>query len=204
MKPTVIFSEGKGDLNLMRLFFYLYHEDVEIDDMVGEDIEHVRLKTQESDRFDSLFGDWNDIEVLIKSEGNKNNLIEVFTHLLRHVTQHQTRIVFLVDLDGGEMDTVEEDIREKIEDRFRGQRLTIERRDDHEEGELVLAESALVSDSGNESQFYILGFEHSMEVSAGIDEDDNKCDEARKMYELLDEDEFWRVLDKPVCQGELS
>ena len=189
----------------MRMFFCQYRDDVEIDDMVGEEIEHARLKKQESDRFNSLFGDWDDTEVLIKSEGNKTNLIEVFTHLLSYVIKHQSRIVFLVDLDGGEVDTVEEDIREKVERRFRGRRLTVERRDEHGEGELILAESALVSDDGDEGQFYILGFEHSMETSAGIDkENDDKCDEARKMYDLLERDEFWRVFDKPICQGELS
>ena len=204
MKRTVIFTEGKRDLMLMRLFFRQYRDDVEVDDMVGEEIEHVRLKKQESDRLDSLFGDWDNTEVLIKSEGNKNSLVEVFTHLIRHVTENDVRTVFLVDLDGGEVDSVEADIREKVESRFRGQRLTVERRDEHEEGELVLAESALVSDSGDESPFYILGFEHSMETSAGIDkENDTRDEEERKMRELLEEDEFWRVIDGPVCNGEL-
>jgi hypothetical protein len=205
MKRTVIFSEGKRDLNLIRLFFYQYHDDVEIEHMVGEDIEPTRRKKQESEWFELLVSDWNDTEVLVKSEEGKENLVEVFTHIVRYVTEHDARIVFLVDLDGGEIDSVEEDIREKVEDRFRGQRLTVERRDECEEGELTFAESSLVSDSGDESIFYVLGFEHSMETSAGIDkEKDSKCDEARKMYELLEQDEFWRTFDKPVFQGELS
>ena len=74
MKPTVIFSEGKRDLNLMRLFFYLYHDDVEIDHMVGEDIEHARLKKQESDRLDSLFGDWDDTEHVAEASRARRRL----------------------------------------------------------------------------------------------------------------------------------
>jgi len=205
MKRTVIFSEGKRDLNLMRLFFYVYHEDVKLDYMVGEEIEYANLKKQESEWFDLLVSDWDDTEVLIKSEEGKENLIEVFTHIVRYVTEYDTRIVFLVDLDEKDVSEVEDRICKKVEGRFRGQRLTVEGSEKRQRGDLALTESSLVSESGDDSPFYIVGFEHSMETSAGIDKDeDDDCAELRKMYELLEEESLWEILDRPVCQGRID
>jgi hypothetical protein len=204
MKQTVVFTEGKRDLNLIRLFFYLYYGDVDVEHMVGEEIEHDRLHSQESDRLSSLFGDWSDTEVLIKSEGNKNNLIEVFTHVLSYVTREGARIVFLVDLDGGELNAVEDDIRERVEERFTDSP-TVDRRGAHETDEVILSELALASDTDDDGVFYVIGFKHSMEISAGIDsEDDDECAETRKMYELLEEDGLWRSLDGPIYHGRLT
>jgi len=199
MKQTIIFSEGKRDLKFMRLFFCLYRESVETDYLIGEDIGHDDLKKEESERLRTMFSDWGDTEVLIKSEGGVNYLIDLFVDLIDYVNRDITRPVFLVDLDISERDTsskeavqeLEEDLREKIESIFRGRSLTVDRKNRQNIGGMELVESALVSESDEESVFYIIAFEDNLESAAGIDKEED--DETTVIFGKSLTDRYGRV-----------
>jgi hypothetical protein len=194
----IVFSEGERDVRFMCKFFYKYHDNPRLDDLVIGNVSRDDLLHKESDKIRSFLGGWNDHNLLVKSENGKPNLKTGFSVVIRDLATKPVEKYVLVDLDTTEIDGFVSDIRERVRQRHQGAGLRIGETERLGRcREMVAREVTLENERGSDPRtgFTILAFRDDLETAAGIDKDEDGPEtQAEKLASLLDGGSFERLL----------
>jgi hypothetical protein len=204
MQERIVLSEGKNDVNLVYSFFEEFDGTYEVDRFYGEDVQTV-LQNAESDKISNFRGPQNDYHVLAKSENNKDGLQQVFVALLNQLLSKRvyTPVCLLVDLDGGDLQTFLDDLREQIQGRHgsRGIELgdhTLAERNRH----MVAADCEVLTREGQvKGEFHVVAFRQTLERLTDIDRENDERDvKNEKIEQLLEDDHVFDMLDSVLRQ----
>jgi len=187
MKRLVL-SEGRRDVRLIELFCETAATDTQVETFYGEDVSYNRLKNHESNAIRNFLERRNPYDVLAKSENGKSDLKRIFSKLARFLTKTDATVILLIDLDGGSLDRLIDELDTRIEDTYQGRRLGVREVEQVDQSQALLAHRAeLYSKPDDEclGDFDVIAFHHDLETAIDLDEADDDSDEERKLRDLV-------------------
>ena len=152
------------------------------------------LRTEESQEIQNFRERRNPYHVLVKSENGKPNLKKVFAALVDQLLRIEPQIVFLVDLDGGNLRSLVSDLNEQIQQRHSGRELKIgEYAIEKQDRDMVSATCEVLTRTGNlKGTFDIVAFKQTFERVAEISRDDEPDVRKRQIKEFLEDEDHVR------------
>jgi hypothetical protein len=193
MTKSIIFGEGSNDLDLIEHAIRTEINPDKIKKFVGEDIDG-GIKGRESKAIGNFLEDFNPNQILIKSEGGKTGLKRIFSILITQLYHRNASINILIDLDGGCFDGICEDINERCRGRFTKD-VSIHQSECIESNEVLKGyKCGITLNDESRGSFGVIGFEHSMEIAAGIDDQDNSEEKHRRIQALAEKE----LVQKPI------
>lgn len=187
MKRLVL-SEGRRDVRLVELFYETATTETSVDTFYGEDVSYERLKSHESEKIRNFLERRNPYDVLVKSENGKPDLKRVFSKLASFLVTADVTLVLLIDLDGGSLEELIDDLDTRVEDTYQGRRLGIRDVEQIERNRVLLANRVELyskSDGHRQGCFDLVAFHEDLETAIGLDSADEDSEEERKLRDLV-------------------
>lgn len=183
----IVFAEGKYDIKLMEHIITEGSRSFEVTDFIGEDVVS-SIGGEESRAIRSFIEQRNPYELFLKSEGGKHDLKRLFSQLMPQLYSKDIGYYLLIDLDGGSFGGIANDINRRCES------LTVDLT--VEIGERTVSNYHLNGynckvhlNGEHRDSFHAIGFNHSMEISAGIDKgSDDRREKISKVRQLAEDD----------------
>ena len=183
----VIVAEGKRDTTFLEAVFATTGQDARVVDIGSKPVDPLRRhESNELAKFDT----WGQCDLLVKSEGGRPNVEQVFPSLVRDLCRIGVRGTLLVDLDGEELPALIEGLNTRLGDAAVGPdaRLVADG-EVTRSGHLLAREYDLVAGDTRESRLTVLAFRESLEDAAGIDKSVDGPDERDEKARTLADDE---------------
>lgn len=114
MSRLILFCEGRRDVRLVETYYEEVGQDVGVARFHAEDYEYSTVERQQPDRIRSFTSMARD-DVLAKSEGGRDDLLERFAEYLRMLVRLSPRLCLLIDLDTGPNGNAQTRYRGKID-----------------------------------------------------------------------------------------
>lgn len=196
----IVFCEGKNDVSFVRTLLKSSDCTFDINEFVIEEFLKLEgggpLVPRETTEIRRFIGRDDLGDVLIKSEGNKSNLLKVFTTLLVDLCSYDFDFMLVIDRDGDDLNDVLDQLNGHIGSRYGGS-ISVEARASLDLGsDLKLAQCSVTGSSGLEGHFTLLAFAQSLEVAAGINKERDRegIQETITQY-IEDNDELSDLVD---------
>lgn len=182
----VVLAEGKRDVKLVEQYYERQSEDVRVKRFIGEEVEHSRLKNEESEAITNFLERRNPYQVLAKSENGKPDLKRVFTKLVNTLLHRNLDLCLLVDLDTRSYDRLIADLDERVRSNYSGNTFEISRVELIDESSAQLAaRNQLIDDGRTVGTFTVLAFRSNLEKAANVADEDSEAAEAEKLRKFL-------------------
>lgn len=195
MRERVILSEGRRDTEFLEALFATHDREFDTARLDIENEPPDRVVDRETNRIARFDAEWNDTDVLLKSEGGVQNLLAGVPRLLLDLRRRRLALDVLVDLDGRDLEWLVDELDERLTDiggRPMYVRPTSEVRRHHylvrRRYEFVVAETP-------RCEFGVVAFRDSLETVAEIDKDADDRDEMDRKARRLATD---RRVREPV------
>jgi len=184
----IVLSEGKHDVHLVSYFFEKRDGSFEMKKFIGED-EESPIQQKESRMIKNFQERRNPYDVLAKSENGKPDLKQVFSSLLNQLIGIDPEIVFVVDLDGGDLDRFLDKLDEQIRGRHSARGITLGNHTVTKRNtDMVAADCDVLTANGEvKGEFRIVAFEQTLERVAGVSRDAEGDDWKAEIEAFLDE-----------------
>jgi hypothetical protein len=170
-RRRVVISEGERDTTFLEAVVdhYANQYDVKCIDIGSEPADALyRRESNELAKFDAMRVD----DVLLKSEGGRPNLEKVFPRLVGDLNKIDAELTLLFDLDGDDLSTFVDTVREKLEGRTAGRETRLSPSSDLDRyHHLVAREFSLSVDGRHVVDLGLLAFHDSLEAVADIDKE---------------------------------
>ncbi len=180
----VIFSEGKNDTiflkELLVIKIGLNEKTIRFFDQCSTNTYGIRKPIEELE-FEKLDNDWRRLEILAKSEGGKQKIIDVTTSMLPFLCQKNYDPIMLIDLDGHPIDNFTNGLKQKLFSKFKNQlKLSINHNELYTNNEITMCSIELLSDLNSIGKVYIIALKTSLEELIGIKKDQHYTDKEKK------------------------
>jgi len=183
----VIVAEGERDTTFLEAVFVSTGQEVRVVDIESKPIDP--LRRHESNEL-SKFETWGRCDLLVKSEGGRPNVEQVFPSLVADLCRIGVEGTFILDLDGDSFSALIETLNRRLSDATVGPDARLVADGDVMWSEHLLArEYGLVADEREVSRLTVLAFWESLEDAAGIDKDVDAPDERDRKARALADDE---------------
>lgn len=182
----VVLAEGKRDVKLVEQYYERHSTDVLVDRFLGEEVDHSRLKNEESAAITNFLERRNPYQVLAKSENGKPDLKSVFTKLVNMLLRKNLDLCLLIDLDGKRYKQLIADLDKRVRSNYSGNQFEIAHDEILEKSSAQLAARNQVLDDGRTvGTFTVLAFHSELEDAANVADEDSKTVETEKLREFL-------------------
>ncbi|WP_436924907.1 hypothetical protein [Halosimplex amylolyticum] len=196
---SIFLSEGKNDTELLEAVLNSIYRDLETQRFDLEDHSNDKLIKQESSMIRSFLEYRSDKDMLLKSEGGKPKLKTAVASLSRGLLDYldHFELYVVIDLDGGSIDGIIQDIDEELESRSTTYTASLER-----SGRLKPASPFLIQDSvfsyrNLEYEIRFISLENTLEDVANINKDTDSGEEQReKVREISRRDDIQSVFSE--------
>lgn len=183
----VIVAEGERDTTFLETVFAATSRDVRVVDIESKPIDP--LRRHESNEL-SKFETWGRCDLLVKSEGGRPNVEQVFPSLVADLCRIGVEGTFLLDLDGDSLSGLIETLNTRLGDATVGPDARLVADGDVRQSEhLLTREYTLVAGDTGVSRLAVLAFRESLEDAAGIDKGVDGPDERDRKARALADDE---------------
>lgn len=189
MTDLVILSEGSKDIEFLEGLFQHVLDCPRIDKLNLENTALDPQQAQEARKIRNFSEPYNPYEILIKAEGGKSNLKTAFTYIAKSLATKNIRLFLMFDLDGGDIRGIVDNINEKLAGIYQGNQVYIEQNASVEQlGPVHTTMLNIVVNDSIRGEFGIIGFETTLENTAGIASHDEDQDEISECIHSLSTD----------------
>jgi hypothetical protein len=186
----IVISEGERDTTFLEAVVAQHRNGYDVGNPVDIGSEPIdALYRRESGEI-AKFRSRRHRDVLLKSEGGRNNIEAVFPRLVGDLSQIDARLALLLDLDGDDLSAVVETLREKLSGRTAGAETRLSATCDPNRFSHFLTQEFTITASGRHvTDFTLVAFRESLESVAGVDKDtDSRETMDDKVERLADDD----------------
>jgi hypothetical protein len=197
-RKRVVIAEGERDTTFLKTLVNR-HGVGRVGDTVDIGSEpHDALHRRESNEL-AKFAAVGHRDVLVKSEGGRENVVRVFPRLVGDLRQIDVELTLLFDLDGDGLSTVVDDVNERLDGRTPGRETRLVPSSDPDRyHHLIAREFSLAVGDRHVVDVTLAAFHESLETVAGIDKERDSRDEMDEKARRLVDDERVR---KPVVEA---
>lgn len=193
----VIVAEGERDTTFLQAVFAATSRDVRVVDIESKPIDPLRRhESNELSRFET----WGRCDLLVKSEGGRPNVEQVFPSLVADLCRIGVEGTFLLDLDGDSLSGLIETLNTRLGDATVGPDACLVADEEVMRSEHLLArEYGLVAGGTRVSRLAVLAFRENLEAAAGIDKQADGPDERdQKARALANNERVQRIVTGAV------
>lgn len=199
----IVLTEGRDDTELLSQVISLDHNDLNPIRLDIEDCSTERLVKQESSMIRRFLEYRSDSNILLKSEGGKPDLKTAMSTITKQLVDYhdEFKLFMLLDLDGGSISGIIDDIDEMLESRSTTHRASFCSDSRPEEYYPFLTQEAYFSYRDFEYQVTILAFEGTLDDIAGFDKDEPDDNIEDKIHQLAECGDLQSVLSDIILYG---
>lgn len=189
----IVLSEGKNDVCFARSLLNKAESTNNIEEFVVEEyLKEVNgnpLVPIESEKIRTFIARRDTGDALIKSEGNKSNLLKVFSTIVVDLAQFNINFVIVVDLDGNSLDGIIHRLNGHIGSNYKGSlEINLEATTDIT-SEVKMAECNVVGDNNLEDDFIIICFSDDLESTVGVNRENDREEVESAISEYANQEE---------------
>lgn len=191
----ILLCEGKYDVFFIEEFYQEFSRSV--DTFLKEEVRKRRNpENKQSDSIRSFIEARCPDDVLIKSEGSKNNLLTFFSTQVHHLIEKIDEVIMIIDLDSADekgLENVMTKLSDKIEDRHSGSGCEVQVKGPIDRNEYFVSVNVCIHLRDSLlGEFFVIGLKPNLEDIAGIDREGNNKEE--KIKRLLDQENIFDFL----------
>ncbi|TKX67997.1 MULTISPECIES: hypothetical protein [Halorubrum] len=172
---TIIFSEGKHDLEFLKLL-HKYNRGSDYDTFNAQ----LATESQSTRIRQHQVGD--QIDYLYKSEGGKSEVIKQFRTIATEIDD--LNLILLVDFDGNGKNPFETSLQAKLDEQYRGD-LRLEYNETSENPHFVFFSVDVIIQNTNSGSFDLIAFKQSLEDITHIQDSNQRENWRRKIKYYL-------------------
>lgn len=196
----ILLSEGKYDVFFLEEFYQNFSKSVET--FLKEEVKKKsNPRNQQTNTIRSFIESRCPYDVLIKSEGSKNNLLTFFSTQVHHLIENIDEVVMVIDLDSDDeegLENLKERLSEKIGDKHSASGFEIQIKDPMKRNEyFVVLEVGVYLRDQFFGRFFVIGLKPNLENIAGIDREGNKKETKKeKIKDMLEKEKIFGFLQE--------
>lgn len=178
MTKRVILSEGRRDTEFLDALLATHDREFDTARLDIENEPPDRVVDRETNRIARFDANWNDTDVLLKSEGGVQNLLAGFPRLLLDLRRRRgLELGLLVDLDGRGLDWLAADLDDRLTE-IGGRPMNVRPVTETARHHYLVRRRYEFAVAGTpRCEFGVVAFREALEAVAGIDKADDSPDE---------------------------